>query len=85
LNVAPTFPVADWPVPKPVVVQPAAANAINEAPASRIEKAVIVLLLSMLKRRSRPAAPLADEVHLLVTALSAEVHAAACVFDCVQP
>jgi hypothetical protein len=32
-------------VPKPVVVHPAAASAINEAPASLIEKAFIVLLL----------------------------------------
>jgi hypothetical protein len=31
-----------WPVPIPLVVQPAAASASNEAPASLIEKAFIV-------------------------------------------
>ena len=45
LNVAPTFCPTTWPVPKPDVVQPAAASAINEAPANLIEKALIVLLL----------------------------------------
>jgi len=43
LNVAPTFWPTTWPVPMPEVVQPAAASAINEAPASLIEKAFIVI------------------------------------------
>jgi hypothetical protein len=45
VNVAPTFWPTTWPVPTPVVVHAAAATAINEAPASLIEKAFIVLLL----------------------------------------
>jgi hypothetical protein len=40
-----TFWPTAWPVPMPLVVQPAAAIAINEAPAILIEKAFIVLLL----------------------------------------
>jgi hypothetical protein len=45
LKVAPTFCPTTWPVPTPDVVQAAAASAINEAPASLIEKAFIVILL----------------------------------------
>jgi hypothetical protein len=42
VNVAPTFWPTTCPVPTPVVVHAAAATAINEAPASLIEKAFIV-------------------------------------------
>src|SRR5690348_1454750 len=45
LKFTPTLWPTTWPVPKPVVVQAAAASAINEAPASLIEKAFILLLL----------------------------------------
>ena len=48
VKVAPMFCPTTWPVPTPNVVQPAAASAINEAPASLIENVFIVLLLDSL-------------------------------------
>src|SRR5207253_5018983 len=51
LNVALRPPLVDCPVPKPVVVQPATVIANSDAAAALIDKAVIVSLLSNLKRK----------------------------------
>src|SRR5262245_52067977 len=74
VKVAPMLPVTDWPVPTPVVVQAAAAIAISDAAAALIGSAVIVSLLSSLKRRISTVAPLALRVHSFVCASEAQVH-----------
>jgi hypothetical protein len=53
LKVALRPPPADWPVPKPVVVQAVAAIAKSDAPAVLMQNGVMTLLLSRRKRFRR--------------------------------